>query len=128
MLVAMNKFECTTWEEQAYAEAGGTKIGDAKMTFRYAGVLEGEGRSAGLLIYTADGSGTAVGAELFTGSLDGREGTVILETTNTFDAEGVTGTFRLVPGTGTGELAGATGHGGYEMKMGTYSTEYTFTS
>jgi predicted dehydrogenase len=125
----MNKFECTNWEESAYAEAtGGPKIGDAKMTFRYSGVLEGEGKSAGLLIYTADGSGTATGAEFFTGRVNGREGTVILETTNTFDAEGVTGTFRIVPGTGTGELADATGHGAYEMKMGTYATEYTFTS
>jgi hypothetical protein len=125
----MNKFECTNWEESAYAEvANGPKIGDAKMAFRYRGVLEGEGKSAGLLIYTADGSGTATGAEFFTGRVNGREGTVILETTNTFDAEGVTGTFKIVPGTGTGELADATGHGAYEMKMGTYSTEYTFTS
>jgi Protein of unknown function (DUF3224) len=129
MLAAMNKFECTQWDEQAYAEAGnGAKVGDAKMTFVYAGVLEGEGKSAGLLVYTADGSGTATGAELFTGRVDGREGTVILQTTNTFDAEGVTGTFQLVPGTGTGELTDATGHGSYEMKMGTMSTEYTFTS
>jgi hypothetical protein len=134
MLGAMNKFECTKWDELAYAEAApadpanNTKIGDAKMTFAYTGVLEGEGKSAGLLIYTADGSGTATGAELFTGRVNGREGTVILQTTNTFDAEGVTGTFKIVPGTGTGELADATGEGAYEMKMGTMSTEYTFTS
>jgi hypothetical protein len=134
MLRAMNKFECTKWEEQAYAEAepsnpeNNTKIGDAKMTFVYTGVLEGEGKSAGLLIYTADGSGTATGAELFTGKINGRAGTVILHTTNTFDAEGVTGTFKVVPGTGTGDLAEATGEGAYEMKMGTMSTEYKFTS
>ena len=125
----MNTFECTEWNEQAYAEAGnGAKVGDAKMTFVYTGVLEGEGRSAGLLVYTADGSGTATGAELFTGRVDGREGTVILRTTNTFDADGVTGTFQLVPGTGTGELADATGSGAYEIKTGTMSAEYTFTS
>jgi hypothetical protein len=129
MLGSMNKFECTKWDEVAYAEAeNGAKVGDAKMTFVYTGVLEGEGKSAGLLLYTADGSGTATGAELFTGRVNGREGTVILQTTNTFDAEGVTGTFKIVPGTGTGELADATGGGAYEMKMGTMSTEYTFTS
>ncbi|MET0234319.1 MAG: DUF3224 domain-containing protein [Kibdelosporangium sp.] len=125
----MNKFECTKWEEQAYAEAGNNaKIGDAKMTFVYTGVLEGEGKSAGLLMYTADGSGHATGAELFTGRINGREGTVILHTTNTFDAEGVTGTFKIVSGTGSGELADATGEGAYEMKMGTMTTEYEFTS
>jgi hypothetical protein len=129
MLGVMNKFECTKWEEQAYAEAENkAKIGDAKMTFVYTGVLEGEGKSAGLLIYTAGGSGTATGAELFTGRINDREGTVILATTNTFDAEGVTGTFKIVPGTGTGDLADATGEGAYEMKMGTMSTEYTFTN
>ncbi|MBP2322274.1 hypothetical protein JOF56_002659 [Kibdelosporangium banguiense] len=125
----MNKFECTKWDELAYAEAtDNAKIGDAKMTFAYTGVVEGEGKSAALLIYTADGSGTATGAELFTGRINGREGTVIFHTTNTFDAEGVTGTFTVVPGTGTGELAGAGGSGAYEMKMGTMSTDYTFTS
>ncbi|MFC0115250.1 DUF3224 domain-containing protein [Kibdelosporangium aridum] len=124
----MNKFECTAWDESVYAGAeDGAKIGDAKMTFRYSGILEGEGKSAGLLMYTADGTGNATGAEFFTGKIDGRQGTVILRTTNTFNAEKVTGTFEVVPGTGTGELENAKGHGSYEMKMGTMSTEYTFT-
>jgi hypothetical protein len=125
----MNTFECTAWDESVYAGAeDGAKIGDAKMTFRYSGILDGEGKSAGLLTYTADGTGTATGAEFFTGTIDGRSGTAILRTTNTFDAEKVTGTFEIVPGTGTGDLQDAKGHGSYVMQMGTMSTEYTFTS
>ncbi|MBE1466976.1 DUF3224 domain-containing protein [Kibdelosporangium phytohabitans] len=125
----MNTFECTAWDENVYAGAeNGARIGDARMTFRYSGVLDGESKSAGLLAYTAGTTGTSTGAELFTGSIGGKPGTVILRTTNTFDEEKVTGKFEVVPGTGTGELVDAKGHGSYVLRMGAMSTEYTFTS
>nr|WP_052477962.1 DUF3224 domain-containing protein [Kibdelosporangium sp. MJ126-NF4]CEL14944.1 hypothetical protein [Kibdelosporangium sp. MJ126-NF4]CTQ93462.1 hypothetical protein [Kibdelosporangium sp. MJ126-NF4] len=125
----MNKFECTAWDESVYAGIEGkARIGDAKMTFQYTGILEGEGKSAGLMAYVTGNIGTSTGVELFTGTVDGRQGTVLLRTTNTFDEEKVTGTFEIVPGTGTGELADAKGHGGYVLAMGTMSCEYTFTS
>ncbi|ONI73530.1 hypothetical protein ALI144C_45385 [Actinosynnema sp. ALI-1.44] len=125
----MNKFECTAWDESVYAGAeGGARIGDARMTFRYSGILDGESKSAGLLAYTTGNTGTSTGAEVFTGTIDGKAGTVILRTTTTFDEEKVSGTFEVVPGTGTGDLADAKGHGGYELAMGSMSTEYTFTS
>lgn len=124
----MNKFECTAWDESVYAGTEqGARIGDAKMTFRYSGVLAGEGRSAGLLAYARGNVGTSTGAELFTGTIDGKAGTVILRTTNTFDDEQVAGTFEIVPGTGTGELADARGRGSYVLRTGSMSTEYVFT-
>jgi hypothetical protein len=124
-----NTFEAVKWEEQPYAESeGGTKLAHAKMTYVYTGQLEGESNASGLLTYLPDGTGTFIGSELFTGTIDGKKGTVVLQQSGTFDAEGVAATWHIAPGSGTGELTEAGGKGEYGMKMGTMSTAYTFTS
>lgn len=130
MLVGMtNTFEAGKWEEHNYVEAdGGVKLALAKVTYKYSGQLDGESESHSLLTYRADGTGTFVGSELFTGTIEGRKGTVVLQHTGTFDAEHIVDNWTVAPGTGTGELEGATGSGSFDMKMGTTSVEYTFTT
>jgi Protein of unknown function (DUF3224) len=123
-----NTYEATKWEENNYAETeDGVKLAYAKVSYKYGGQLDGEGNASGLLTYLPGGAGTFVSSELFTGRLNGKQGTVVLHCAGDFDAEHITGTWTIAPGSGTGELAGATGEGSFDMKMGVSATEYTFT-
>lgn len=65
--------------------------------------------------------------ELLSGSVDGRKGTFVLEERGSFDAAGTVCRFEVVPGSGTGDLAGLTGSGGFTFRYGDTSVEYTFT-
>ncbi|GAB3911436.1 hypothetical protein GCM10029964_117330 [Kibdelosporangium lantanae] len=128
MAAMTNTYESLSWEEHNFVEIeGGVKIAHATVTYRYTGQLEGESRAQGLLTYRPDGTGTFVSTEYFTGAVDGRKGTVVLQHAGDFDAEHITSRFHVEPGTGGGDLVGLTGSGEFDMKMGTPSVEYTFT-
>jgi hypothetical protein len=98
------------------------------MTYEYKGYLDGESTSNSLLTYLPDGTGTYVGTELFTGTIDGKQGTVVLQQVGGFDAEHIFGTWTITPGSGTGDLKGITGQGSFDMKMGVPRVDYEFTS
>ncbi|HET6711720.1 DUF3224 domain-containing protein [Amycolatopsis sp.] len=131
----MNAFTAKNWEEKIVSGAeGGPRVAYAHATFAYSGVLEGESILDLLLFYAGEGyeSGgtTAPAFERFEGKVEGREGTFVLRHEYTFDAKGFASTFTVVPGSGTGELAGITGSGTSggalgEDKMG-YTFEYAF--
>jgi hypothetical protein len=122
-----NSFEATAWDEHNFVEIeGGVKLAHAKVSYKYTGHLEGESSSFGVLTYLPEGNGTYFGTELFTGKIDGKQGTVVLQQTGIFDAEHITGAWTIAPGTGSGELEGATGGGSFDMKMGTPTAEYIF--
>lgn len=92
----------------------GVPVGVARMTKQYAGGVTG--RSATLFTAAFDqdtGVGTYVAMESFEGTLGGRQGAFnfahsATTTGSTRQAEFCT----VVPGSGTGELAGITGGGG----------------
>ncbi|GAB3166903.1 DUF3224 domain-containing protein [Amycolatopsis stemonae] len=123
------------WEEKIVSGTeGGPRVAYAHASMAYEGVVEGESICDLLLYYAGEGyeSGktTSPSFERFDGKVDGREGTFIVKHEFTFDAQGIASTFEVVPGSGTGELAGLTGRGTVggamgEEKMG-YTFEYTF--
>ena len=105
-------FEIGKWDEQPYQESGD----DAKMTaahvvYRYRGSIEGESITEYLMSYRPDGTGVYVGLERIAGSVGGRAGSFVLQHTGTFAQHGVTGTFQVVPESGTGDLRGLRGEG-----------------
>lgn len=103
------------WSETAYVEIEGqTRLARAIAPATFAGGLEGQGQSDWLLAYPTDGSASFVGLQNFEGSLDGRTGTFVLQMSGTFDEAGPHVTWSVVPGSGTGELAGLSGAGGYD--------------
>jgi hypothetical protein len=105
-------FEIGKWDEQPYQESGdGAKMTSAHVSYRYHGGIDGESVMEYLMSYRADGTGVYVGLERIEGSIDGRAGSFILEHTGTFAAHGVTGTYRVIPDSGTGELQGLRGEG-----------------
>jgi Protein of unknown function (DUF3224) len=111
-----NTFTMKTWDETIVSgPENGPRFAHAHATFDYAGIIEGSSTGDSLLYYAAegyDGGGqTAPGFERIEGSVDGRKGSFVLRHEVGYGAAGVHGRFIVVPGSGTGELAGLSGSG-----------------
>ncbi|MBB5855242.1 DUF3224 domain-containing protein [Amycolatopsis umgeniensis] len=126
----MNTFAVKNWEEAIVSGAdGGPRVAHAHATFGYNGLIEGESILDYLLYYAGegyDGEGTtAAGFERFEGSVDGRKGSFVIKHDCGFDAKGFSSTFKVVEGSGTGELAGITGSGTTTGVLGEPTMSYT---
>ena len=107
-------FKLESWDEKPYDEIEGTpKLTRAKVTKTYHGDIEGESTLEYLMMYRADGTASFVGLERVVGSLGGRSGTFVLQHNGTFEGGKATVEFFVVSGSGTGELSGLRGEGGF---------------
>jgi hypothetical protein len=84
----------------------------------FSGDIEGEGVAEFLQVARPDGSATFVGIERVTGKVDGKKGTFLLQDTGTVEGKVVNGKWFVVPGSGTGELTGLRGTGGFRANLG----------
>jgi hypothetical protein len=126
-MTAKAEFRITSWDEHAYAEFdAGRKLAQANTTQDYNGDLAGTGTTTMLLYYgAADAPVYYTSAEHFTGTLHGRTGTFVAQGKGTF-ADGVADTaWFIVPGSGTGELAGLRGDGTATAVRGEQSVPVT---
>jgi hypothetical protein len=127
----MNAFTMKNWEEKIVSGSeNGPRVAYAHASMAYEGVIEGESVCDLLLYYAGEGydsgSTTSPSLERVDGKVDGREGTFIVRHEFTFDAQGITSTFSVVPGSGTGALAGLAGTGTVGGAMGEEKMGYTF--
>ncbi|HVV10745.1 DUF3224 domain-containing protein [Amycolatopsis sp.] len=111
-----NTFAMKNWEEAVVSgPEDGPRFAHAHATFEYSGLIEGNSACDFLLYYAGegyDGAGqTAPGLERIDGSVDGRKGSFVIRHEVGYGNEGVRGSFTVVPGSGTGELAGLAGSG-----------------
>jgi hypothetical protein len=72
----------------------------------------------------ADGSASFVGIERVSGSVAGREGTFLLQDAGTVDGNVVSGDWFVIPNSGTGELSGLRGEGGFRASLGENAQVY----
>jgi hypothetical protein len=111
--------QVTSWDEDAYAEReGGRKLTRATVSQELSGDVAGTGRVQWLMCYQADGTARFVGLQELEGTVDGRSGSVVLETIGDFDGSKATGTWTVIPGSGTEGLAGMRGEGRFEAPFG----------
>ena len=107
-------FKVETWEEKPYLELeGGGKLTRASVTKSFDGDIEGKGTVEYLMVYCADGSASFVGLERVVGRVGGRSGSFVLQHIGTAQAGAVKATWFVVPGSGTAELHGLRGEGGF---------------
>ncbi|GAA4915222.1 DUF3224 domain-containing protein [Streptomyces coeruleoprunus] len=120
---------CAHWEERtAGSGEASPKLARASATNTFSGGVEASGTTCEYtIVYVTEKAGTFTGMELLAGRLDGREGTFVVEERGSFDDAGtVHCSFEVVPGTGTGELTGLRGTGGFTYRQGEPSFPYTF--
>jgi hypothetical protein len=107
-------FEVTGWEEIPYDEpAQGPKLSRVTVHKQFRGALEGESTAELLTAVAASGRGY-VASEGFSGTVDGRRGTVVFQHGGLDDGRDSSTFGQIVPGSGTGELEGLAGQITYQ--------------
>jgi hypothetical protein len=127
MATANGTFEITSMGEDTLRELDGDgKLTHANGTQRFTGDIEGDGSVEWLMCYVQGGA-SYVGLQRIEGSLDGQEGSFVIEAVGRFDGGSSSGSWAVIEGSGTGQLEGITGEGRFEAPGGpnaTYSLEY----
>jgi hypothetical protein len=96
-------------------------------TMRFEGPIVGDGTVEWVMLYSLDRSSRFLGFQRVEGSIEGRAGSVVMESTGFYDGRQSVGSWRIIPGSGTGQLAGIGGHGTFEAPGGefvSYELEY----
>jgi hypothetical protein len=116
---ATGRFEITSWTEDAYhQEDGGIRLTRASGTQRFTGDIEGEGMVEWLMCYSPDGAARFVGLQRIEGSVGGRRGSLVIESFGDHDGKQSKGTWAIIAGSGSGELAGISGEGSFDAPGG----------
>ncbi len=107
-------FKITGWDEEPFDEPeDGPKLTRAHITKSLHGDLSGTGNLMYVMTYLDIGNASFIGFEKVVGSLGGRTGSFVLRHTGSYDGEKATAEYEVVPGSGTGELTGLAGTGGF---------------
>ncbi|GAC1524255.1 MAG: DUF3224 domain-containing protein [Chloroflexota bacterium] len=119
---AAGTIEVKTYNDTTYDEPGlGPALHRLSVTESFRGDIEGNGSVEFLQAIQPDGTASFVGLERVVGSLAGRRGSFVLQDRGTLEGKRVTGTWFVVPGSGTDELAGLRGEGGFTAELGQHA-------
>ena len=80
------------------------------------------------MVYGQDNTARYVGLQRVDGTVGGKTGSFVVESNGAFDGGEAKGTWSVIPGSGTGDLAGLTGEGTFIAPLGekaTISLDYT---
>jgi hypothetical protein len=106
------RFAIKSWDEKPYSEKPGEpKLTQASVSKSFTGDIEGESQVEYLMMYRTDGTATFVGLERISGKIGGKAGSFVLQRTGVFEGGQAKETYSVIPGSGTGQLAGLTGEG-----------------
>ena len=107
-------FRILSWDEEAFDEREGEpRLTRAHVTKSFHGELTGTGNLLYVMTHLEGGSASFTGFEKVVGSLGGRRGSFVLRHAGTYDGAAARAAYEVVPGSGTGELAGLSGTGGF---------------
>jgi Protein of unknown function (DUF3224) len=113
-MTATGTFKATSWEEGPFAELEeAPRLTHARIGSAYTGDIEGEGTAEALMYYGEAATASYVGFERVVGRLGERSGSFVLSSSGAWEEGAARTTWSVVPGSGTGELAGLRGEGGY---------------
>jgi hypothetical protein len=104
------KLKIESWDEKPYRQLpDGGKLTRADIVLSGPGDGLTSAASEGLMFYRADGTSSYVTVMHITGTLDGRQGSFVLQGHGSYDGTTARGQSHVVAGSGTGELAGLGG-------------------
>lgn len=113
-VITVHKYEPADYEKPA----DGPVLTRIHAEESFSGDITGDGVVEFLQAAGADGSASFVGIERITGTVADRKGTFLLQDAGTVNGATVSGDWFVVPGSGTGELAGLRGEGGFRANLG----------
>jgi hypothetical protein len=113
-LIAIRTYEPAVYDEQV----DGPALTRIHVEESFSGDITGDGVVEFLQASRADGTASFVGIERVVGTVGGREGTFLLQDAGTVEGNIVSGDWFVVPGSGTGQLTGLRGTGGFRAQLG----------
>ncbi|WP_081879793.1 DUF3224 domain-containing protein [Nocardia sp. NRRL WC-3656] len=113
--ITVRKYEAITADATS---AGGPAITRVHVEESFRGDITGDGVVEFLQSGDVDGYASFVGIERVSGAIAGRTGTFLLQDQGTVADDVVIGEWFVVPRSGTGELAGLRGVGGFKANQG----------
>lgn len=122
-------FEIKSWDEKPYDEVDGlAKLTRARVVKTYTGDIEGEGTNESLMTYQEGGAAASyTGLERIICKIANKSGSFVIQEHGTYtQAEGAKTEFFIVPGSGTGELAGIRGKGSYIANQPPFRVELDY--
>ena len=105
-------------EAKPYDQSMGPALMEIHLREMFTGDIDGESPVRALQILRDDKSASLVSVQRFHGKLDGREGTFVLQGSEIVEHGKIKATWFVVPGSGTGDLFGLRGEGGFEGDFG----------
>jgi hypothetical protein len=113
-VITVHKYEPLAYDEPAE----GPVLTRIHVEESFSGDIAGDGVVEFLQAARADGSASFVGVERVTGDLGGRRGTFLLQDAGTVQDKIVSGDWFVIAGSGTQELTGLRGEGGFRANLG----------
>jgi uncharacterized protein DUF3224 len=116
-------------EAKPYDETASPTLKDLTLQEKFSGDINGESLVRALQIFHENGSATMTSVQRFKGTLGKRSGTFVLQGSEQIQNGKIQAKWFVAPGSGTGELAGLRGEGGFSGNFGQGSTaelEYWF--
>lgn len=128
MAEARGIFEVKGWDEKTYEELpNGGKLSEAKVTQKFTGDITGDGSVTWLMAYPTSKTAQFVGVQRIVGSVGGKKGSFLVQTTGAFDGTMARWRAAIIDGSGTDELTGIRGEGTFQAPHGSkaeYRLEY----
>jgi hypothetical protein len=113
-VITVHKYEPSAYDEPS----DGPALTRIHVEESFSGDIAGDGVVEFLQAACADGSASFVGIERVTGELGRRRGTFLLQDSGTVQDNIVSGDWFVIPGSGTRELTGLRGEGGFRANLG----------
>jgi hypothetical protein len=108
-MLATAKIAVHNSEATPYDDAAGPALMELHITETFIRALQ---------IQRTDHSASMVSMQRFTGNLGGRQGSFVLQGSETVENGKIHARWFVVPGSGTGDLSGLRGEGGFEGEFG----------
>jgi hypothetical protein len=105
-------------EAKPYDQSASPMLMEIHLMESFSGDIECASPVRALQTLRGDKSASMVSMQRFRGTLGGRRGTFVLQGSETVENGRIKATWFVVPGSGTGDLAGLRGEGGFEGSFG----------
>jgi hypothetical protein len=105
-------------EADPYDQTASPALVEVRLTETFTGDIEGDSPVRALQVLRGDKSASLVSTQRFRGKLGGRQGTFVLQGSEIVENGKITAKWFVVPGSGTGDLSGLRGEGGFVGAFG----------
>jgi hypothetical protein len=105
-------------EAKPYDQTTSPALMELHISEIFTGDIDGESTVRALVLQRDDKSASQVSMQRISGKLSGRQGTFVLQGSEIVEKGKIKATWFVVPGSGTGDLSGLRGEGGFQGGFG----------